>query len=39
MTLEQFNEQYIYQTDKDKFGFFEVWDIPKLQQNSRLTLL
>lgn len=33
MTLEQFNGQYKYKTDKDKFGFFEVWDIPKLQDD------
>jgi predicted transglutaminase-like cysteine proteinase len=33
MTLNQFNNQYKYQTDKDKFGFFEVWDIPKLQDD------
>lgn len=33
MILEQFNKQYKYKTDKDKFGFFEVWDIPKLQDD------
>ena len=33
MKLEQFNKQYQYKTDKDKFGFFEVWDIPKLQDD------
>ena len=33
MTLEQFNKQYQYKTDDDKFGFFEVWDIPKLQDD------
>ena len=33
MTLKQFNKQYRYKTDKDKFGFFEVWDIPKLQDD------
>lgn len=33
MTLEQFNKQYKYKTDKDKFGFFEVWDTPKLQDD------
>lgn len=33
MTLEQFNKQYKYKTDKDKFGFFEVWDIPELQDD------
>ena len=31
MTLKEFNNKYQYKTDKDKFGFFEVWDIPKLQ--------
>lgn len=33
MILENFNKQYKYKSDKDKFGFFEVWDIPKLQDN------
>ena len=33
MTLKEFNKQYQYKTDKDKFGFFEVWDIPKLQDD------
>lgn len=33
MTLEQFNKQYIHKSDEDKFGFFEVWDIPKLQDD------
>lgn len=33
MTLEQFNKQYKYKSDKEKFGFIEVWDIPKLQQD------
>ena len=33
MTLEQFNNQYKYKSDKEKFGFFEVWDIPKLQND------
>ncbi len=33
MTLEQFNSKYKYQTDKEKFGFIEVWDIPKLQDD------
>lgn len=31
MTLEEFNSKYVYKTDKDKFGFIEVWEIPKLQ--------
>lgn len=31
MTLKQFNRQYKYKTDKDKFNHKEVWDIPKLQ--------
>lgn len=33
MILEQFNKQYQYKTDKQKFGFFEVWEIPKLQED------
>ena len=33
MTLKEFNNKYQYKTDKDKFGFFEVWDIPKLQDD------
>lgn len=35
MTLEQFNNKYKYQTDKDKFGFFEVWDIPELHNSTK----
>ena len=27
------NKQYKYKSDKEKFGFFEVWDIPKLQDD------
>ena len=33
MTLKEFNNKYQYKTDKDKFGFFEVWDIPKLKDD------
>ena len=33
MIVQQFNKQYKYKSDKDKFGFFEVWDIPKLQDD------
>ena len=33
MTLVQFNKKYKYKSDKEKFGFFEVWDIPKLQDD------
>lgn len=33
MTLKEFNNKYQYKTDKDKFGFFEVWEIPKLQDD------
>ena len=33
MTLKAFNNKYQYKTDKEKFGFFEVWDIPKLQDD------
>lgn len=29
MTLKEFNNKYQYKTDKDKFGFFEVWEIIK----------
>lgn len=31
--LKQFNKQYKYKTDKDKFNHKEVWDIPKLQDD------
>lgn len=33
MTLVQFNKQYKYKSDKQKFGFIEVWEIPELQQD------
>lgn len=35
MTLTQFNKKYKYKykSDKQKFGFIEVWDIPELQQD------
>lgn len=33
MTLEEFNSKYKYQSDKEKFGFGEVWEIPKLQKD------
>lgn len=33
MTLNEFNKQYKYKTDKQKFGFVEVWEIPKLQND------
>lgn len=33
MTLEEFNSKYKYQPDKEKFGFSEVWEIPKLQED------
>lgn len=33
MILAQFNKQYKYKSDKEKFGFIEVWDIPKLQSD------
>lgn len=29
MTLEEFNNKYVYMTDKDKYGITEVWEIPK----------
>ena len=35
MDLKDFNSQYIYQTDKEKFGFFEVWNIPKLHKDGK----
>ena len=28
MTLEQFNSNYQYKSDKDKFGYKEVWEVP-----------
>lgn len=33
MTLEEFNLKYRYKTDKSKFGFVEVWEVPKLQDD------
>lgn len=33
MTLKEFNSKYKYQSDKEKFGFFEVWEIPELQED------
>lgn len=33
MTLEEFNSKYVYKTDKEKFGFIEVWEIPELQND------
>ena len=33
MTLEEFNSKYKYLSDKEKFGFFEVWEIPELQDD------
>ena len=29
MTLKDFNKNYIYQTDKDKFNYTEVWEVIK----------
>lgn len=33
MNLEEFNSKYKYKSDKDKFNFIEVWEIPKLQED------
>lgn len=33
MTLDYFDSKYVYQTDKQKYGFIEVWDIPNLQED------
>ena len=33
MELQLFNKNYKYKSDKEKFGFFEVWDIPQLQDD------
>lgn len=35
MYLKDFNSKYIYQTDRMKFGFFEVWNIPKLENDGK----
>lgn len=35
MTLEEFNNKYVYKTDRDQFGFDEVWEIPKLQADGK----
>ncbi len=36
MTLEEFNSNYIYQSDKDKFNFIEVWEIPKEDSDGKI---
>lgn len=33
MTLADLNNKYKYKSDKEKFGFIEVWEIPKLQND------
>lgn len=33
MTLEEFNKQYKYKTDGTLYGFMEVWEEPKLQND------
>lgn len=33
MTLKEFNSKYKYQSDKEKFGFSEVWELPKLHED------
>ena len=33
MTLEEFNSKYKYQSDKEKFGFAEVWELPKISKD------
>ena len=35
MVLEEFNSKYVYKTDKDKFGFIEVWEVPELQEDGK----
>ena len=29
MILEEFNKKYIYQSDLDKYGYNDIWEIPK----------
>ena len=31
--MQIFNKQYKYKSDKEKFGFIEVWEIPRLQND------
>jgi len=38
MTLKDFNENYIYQSDKDKFHRTEVWDIGKPDSDGKYRL-
>lgn len=33
MTLEEFNKVYRYKKDIDKFGFNEVWEVPKIEDD------
>lgn len=33
MTLEEFNSKYKYKSDKEKFGFAEVWELPKISKD------
>lgn len=36
MTLQEFNSKYIYQSDRDKFNFIEVWEIPKEDSDGKI---
>ena len=38
MTLKDFNDNYIYQSDKDKFHRTEVWDIGKPDSDGKYRL-
>ena len=33
MTLEEFNSKYKYQSDKEKFRFAEVWELPNISKD------
>ena len=33
MTLQEFNKIYKYQSDLEKYGFSEVWEIPKVEED------
>lgn len=33
MTLQEFNKMYKYQSDIDKYGFSEVWEIPRVSDD------
>ena len=33
MILKEFNSKYKYQSDKEKFGVTEVWELPEISED------